>query len=446
MDDLSSLREALRHSPDNIPLRRLIAERLMADDEFEQAEGEYLSGLRIAPDDESLQVGLAQCYLEQGKTSAALVVAERLAQERPAPDNQILYARVLLRAGKIDEARDYYFAAVDEAPVLEDDELTARLGNPLAEPDDQPDEMLREPVGGFMESVDELIEMQRPDIDFSNVGGLEAVKESIRMRIIHPLKNKELFEAYGKKIGGGVLLYGPPGCGKTMLARATAGEIRARFMSVGLHDVLNMYIGQSEAQLHEIFEQARRQAPCVLFFDEVDALAASRTDMKKSGGRHIINQFLSEMDGVDADNDGLLILAATNAPWHVDSAFRRPGRFDRIIFVPPPDDEARKAIWELNLADKPTEAPDYRKLAAKTKQFSGADIRAAVDLAVEDALTTAMKTGQPLPLTTKMLLRAAGTIRSSTTDWFASARNYAMYANESGLYDEILEYLGKKKN
>ena len=138
-------------------------------------------------------------------------------------------------------------------------------------------------------------------------------------------------------------MYGPPGCGKTMIARATAGEVNARFINVSLNDILDMWMGNSEKNLHAIFEEARNNAPCVLFFDEIDALGASRSDMKQSSGRHLINQFLQELDGIGNNNDGVLVLGATNTPWNVDPAFRRPGRFDRIIFVPPPDQEAREA-------------------------------------------------------------------------------------------------------
>src|SRR3954463_4664540 len=161
-------------------------------------------------------------------------------------------------------------------------------------------------------------------------------------------------------------MYGPPGCGKTYLARATAGEIKAGFLSVGINDVLNMWLGNSEKNLHQLFEQARRNRPCVLFFDEVDALAAARADMRTSAGRHLINQFLAELDGMQSDNEGVLILAATNAPWHVDAAFRRPGRFDRILFVPPPDAPARAAILRAMLHGKPVETIDHDQVAKKT--------------------------------------------------------------------------------
>jgi len=179
-------------------------------------------------------------------------------------------------------------------------------------------------------------------ITFADVGGMEDVKEQIRLKIIHPFQHPELYAAYGKRAGGGVLLYGAPGCGKTHIARATAGELGSSFLWIGLEDVLSMVFSESEQNLHELFEQARRSAPCVVFFDEVDALGARRSDLRTSPGRQLINQFLAELDGVATENEGILFLAATNAPWHVDDAFRRPGRFDRVVFVPPPDRDARR--------------------------------------------------------------------------------------------------------
>ncbi len=251
-----------------------------------------------------------------------------------------------------------------------------------------------------------------------------------------------MYAAYGKSIGGGILMYGPPGCGKTHLARATAGEINSSFLSVGINEILDMWIGGSEKRLHEIFEQARRNTPCVLFFDEVDALGASRSDMRQSAGRHLINQFLSELDGVEYNNDGVLILGATNAPWHLDSAFRRPGRFDRILFVPPPDVEARAGILRIICQGKPTQNVDHEHIAKRAKDFSGADLKAVIDKAVETKLQKAMKTGVPEPLTTKDLTAAVKQVRPSTKEWFSTARNYALYSNEGGMYDDIRKFLG----
>ncbi|MCB0637646.1 MAG: ATP-binding protein, partial [Lewinella sp.] len=207
----------------------------------------------------------------------------------------------------------------------------------------------------------------------------------------------------------------------------------------------DMWIGSSEKNLHQIFERARASAPCVIFFDEVDALGASRSDMRQSAGRQLSNQFLAELDGVDATNDGLLIIGATNAPWHMDAAFRRPGRFDRIIFVEPPDPASREAILRIMLAGKPTDRIDLPALAKKTDGFSGADLQAVIDLCIEDKLRASFATGVPEPITTKDLLIAAKRHKPSTREWFNTARNYALYANESGLYDDILTYLKIKK-
>jgi SpoVK/Ycf46/Vps4 family AAA+-type ATPase len=225
------------------------------------------------------------------------------------------------------------------------------------------------------------------------------------------------------------------------LARATAGEIKAAFISVGINDVLDMWIGRSERNLHDLFEQARSHRPCVLFFDEVDALGASRTDMRQHAGRQLINQFLAEMDGVQSSNEGVLILAATNAPWHLDSAFRRPGRFDRMLFVPPPDAAARAAILRLLVRGKPAGEIDFDQVARKCDNFSGADLKAVVDIAIERKLQEAMKSGVPQPLTTKDLAAAAGVQKPTTREWFATARNYALYSNQGGIYDDILQFL-----
>jgi SpoVK/Ycf46/Vps4 family AAA+-type ATPase len=225
------------------------------------------------------------------------------------------------------------------------------------------------------------------------------------------------------------------------LARATAGEIASSFLTIGIQDVLDMWIGNSERNIHAIFEQARASRPCVLFFDEVDALGAKRSDFRQGAGRSMINQFLMELDGVNTDNSGVLILAATNAPWHVDSAFRRPGRFDRVIFVPPPDASARQQILQLQCRGKPQRDLDFAKVAGKTEGLSGADLKSLVDRAVEDKLRTAMKSGGLKPLETADLLQAAKSFKPSVREWFATAKNYALYSNQDGSYDEVLKYL-----
>ena len=453
---ITSLTEALGLSPENVPLRRQLGQMLMGMGRLEDAE----DVLRGAPGphggDPALQLTLAECFQRQGKKNEALAIAEMLA-DRPetTPTARVALAKLFYASDEDERAARAYRRAVDDEPGVADAGLAEALG--VAETSEVEDDDEDGEDGDEDKEVDDEgrivlrieaaadpfagLEIEKPDVNFSDVGGMETLKEQIRLKIIAPLENAELYAAYGKAIGGGILMYGPPGCGKTHLARATAGQIDSAFISIGIHDVLDMYLGNSESKLHALFEHARANVPCVLFFDEVDALGAKRSDMRNSAGRQVINQFLAELDGVKASNDGLLILAATNAPWALDTAFRRPGRFDRVLFVPPPDAAGAAAILRVLLKGKPQDAVDADAVARKCRGFSGADLKAVVDVAIEGKLAEAMKTGVPAPLTTKDLAKAARSVKPSTKEWFSTAKNHALYANEGGQYDEVLEYL-----
>ncbi len=445
-DSLPMLRDAVRQSPDNVPLRLHLAETLLSRGQIEEAAKEFSHALTLAPDNARLKLGLASAFYQQSKNGQALVIVEDLLKDPKAPSSAlVLHARLLLRAGEVAAAVRQYKKAIAADPSATDEELAGRLGvfsDEKAKDSEVVDGRVRAAAADSGGDLD--LPPERPKITFQDVGGMEALKDEIRMKIIHPLTHPEIYKAYGKSIGGGILMYGPPGCGKTHLARATAGEVKASFLSIGIHDVLDMWIGSSERNLHELFEQARSHKPCVLFFDEVDALGASRADMRHSGGRQTINQFLSEMDGANVSNDGVLILAATNAPWHLDSAFRRPGRFDRVLFVPPPDVPARAAILRVLLKGKPVADVDYDHIAKKAEDFSGADLKAVVDQAIEAKLREAMQRGAPTPLTTKDFIAAAKNLRPTTKEWFSTARNYALYSNQGGIYDDILTHLKLK--
>ena len=438
---IQALQAALEASPDNLTLRKHLGELLLRVGRAEEAVEVFRAGLAQAADARDLKVGLAQAYYQAGKPTHALVIVEEFLKRPDTPAAvYILHARLLLQESDSERAVRQYKRGIETDPNAADEELAERLGVNSKPEEEIDDGRIRMGIGGDATPGPDL-NMERPRITFNDVGGMESVKEEIRLKIIHPLTHRELYEAYGKPIGGGILMYGPPGCGKTHLARATAGEIKAGFLVVGINDVLDMWLGHSERNLHQVFEQARGNRPCVLFFDEVDALGASRSDLRGSAGRQVVNQFLAELDGAKASNEGVLILAATNAPWHLDSAFRRPGRFDRILFVPPPDVTARAEVLRVLCRGKPVSDLDYDKLAKATDGFSGADLKAVVDMAIEDKLREAMKAGVPTPLTTKDLIGGAKRVQPSTREWFSTAKNYAVYANQGGLYDDVLKYL-----
>ncbi|HEY9679693.1 MAG TPA: AAA family ATPase [Drouetiella sp.] len=437
-DAVNSLKKAVEVSPDNVPLRVHLADTLRGLSRYEEAQREYTTALSLDPDNESVKVGLANTFYQLGKYMQALVITEDLVGSSSTPPGAyLLHARILLNDGEVDKAVQQYKLAIEADPSLADESLSERLGVNADSESDVVDGKIR---AGYNDEDSYDPDVERAKTKFSDVGGMEAVKEQIRMKIIYPMTNPDVYKAYGKKMGGGILMYGPPGCGKTHLARATAGEINAGFISVGINEVLDLWVGGSERNLHDVFEKARRNKPCVLFFDEVDALAASRTSMKSSG-RHVINQFLAELDGIESNNEGVLILAATNAPWHLDSAFRRPGRFDRIIFVPPPDKPARTEILRIMLQGKPSENIDYEHISKKSENFSGADLHALVDQTLEKKIEQAMREGKTKPITTKDLEANLKEVKPSTMEWFASAKNYALYSNEGGAYDDIRKYL-----
>ena len=202
---------------------------------------------------------------------------------------------------------------------------------------------------------EEVWDVEASPLTLNDVGGMTEAKRAIELQFFGPLRHPELRQAFGKPLGGGLLMYGPPGCGKSFIARAIAGEMGAAFLNVTVADVLDMYVGVSESNMHELFLMARRRAPIVLFFDELDAIGMRRhADRGSQATRNTTVQLLAELDGVDSDNEGVYVLAATNRPWDLDTALRRPGRFDRSVLVLPPDEEARYAIfWSANRPPRP---------------------------------------------------------------------------------------------
>ena len=281
---------------------------------------------------------------------------------------------------------------------------------------------------------------RRERVRMSDVAGLTEVKRRLELSFFGPLRNPELREAFGATMRGGLLLYGPPGCGKTFLARAIAGEMGAQFLTIGLHDVLDMWLGNSEKQLHAMFDEARRRAPTVLFFDELDALGMKRALQRGSAMRNVLAQLLEELDGVAHNNEGVFVLGATNQPWDVDPALRRPGRFDRTLLVLPPDEPAREAILDYHLRDRPHAGLKLQKLAKATDGWSGADLRLVCEGAAEFALEESVKASKVIPINDDHIRASFARIQPTTRSWFELARNATAFANEDGTFDELLAY------
>ncbi|MCU7728623.1 AAA family ATPase [Actinoplanes sp. KI2] len=399
------------------------------------------AAVEARPDDLTLRLHLAELLVGAGRGAEAIGHAAQVLAREPGNETaQRLMSTAL--GGPAPAAAGPATAAPSEEPSTVDwaameQELGDIVPPRFAKADDEPD-----PVQGH---ADRTFDVERSTITLADVGGMQEVKKRLEVSFLGPLRNPKLRTLFGKSLRGGLLLYGPPGCGKTFLARAVAGEMGAAFISLSITDVLNMWVGSSERNLHDLFQSARGHAPCVLFLDEIDALGHKRSQLNSSSMRTVVNQLLTELDGVDGNNDGVFVLAATNAPWDIDAALRRPGRLDRTLLVLPPDRAARAAILEYHLRDRPVAGIDLGQVADATEHYSGADLAHVCETAAEFAMRDSIATGEIRMISQADMLGATREVRPSTDGWFGTARNVAMFANESGEYDELAAYLKKRK-
>ncbi|KAJ8612274.1 hypothetical protein CTAYLR_002941 [Chrysophaeum taylorii] len=274
-----------------------------------------------------------------------------------------------------------------------------------------------------------------PKASWADVGGLDDVKRELYETVQFPVEHGAKFKKFGLPPSRGVLFYGPPGCGKTLLAQAVARECGANFVSIKGPELLTMWFGESEANVRDLFDKARQSAPCILFFDEIDAIAMQRGSGKggaSEAGDRVINQILTEIDGVGARKD-VFVVGATNRPEVLDAAITRPGRLDTLVYIPLPDEQSRRSIFKATLRRSPI-APDVdlAVLAKFTPGFSGADVaevcKRAARFAIKDAVdaTTAGDEDVPKLITRDHFEMAMATARRSVTD--ADLAKYDAYA------------------
>ena len=419
---LDSLRKAVEAMPDDVPLRLHLATMLMQAGQRDEAVRQV--GAILQRDPANVQaLGLLQNSAPRPAETAG---------PPPADPGVISAERSGLPAGEPGQTSRYDWSQAE-------DELRDVLPAMFVGDQDAADSA----SAGIDEA--DAYDAEHAGLTLADVAGMAEVKQRLEAAFLAPMRNPDLRRLYGKSLRGGLLLYGPPGCGKTFIARAVAGELGASFITVSFADIIDMFVGQSERNIHELFEIARRNAPCVLFLDEVDAIGQKRSQLRHTPMRSAVNQLLLELDDVSGNNEGVFLLAATNHPWDVDSALRRPGRFDRTLLVLPPDAAAREGVFRYHLKDRPVAGIDLAKLARSTDGYSGADIAHICETAAERALMDSVQRGEPRMIGTPDLEAAIAEVKPSLGAWFDVARNVALFANEGGTYDDLAAYLRKRR-
>ncbi len=282
-------------------------------------------------------------------------------------------------------------------------------------------ENLKVTMDDFMNAYREItpsalreIEVEIPAVRWSDVGGLEDVKQQLREAVEWPLKRPDAYEKLGIAPPKGILLYGPPGCGKTLLAKAVATESEANFVSIKGPEIFSKWVGESERAIRELFRKARQVAPSVVFIDEIDSVAPMRGLSLGDSGvtERVVSQLLTELDGLER-LEGVVVIGATNRPDIIDPALLRPGRFDRVIYVPPPDEEARLEILKVHTRNMPlAEDVNLKEIAKRTEGYTGADLAA---LCREAALNALREAGKPTKVSMKHFEIAMQKVKPSIT-------------------------------
>ncbi|WPR64991.1 tetratricopeptide repeat protein [Glutamicibacter protophormiae] len=431
---IASLQRAVDQAPEELELRLHLAQLLHAANRHAEALGHLNSVIqRDSGNSVALSLlGQVAASLESNEASGqAPTPCVQPALSTPEPTSE---ARALDvdDAGEANSGEDYDWNAA-----------AAQFSDSLAAP------FIERPleISGGSGELEPPLEPAGEPVTLADVGGLQEVKDRLNESFLAPMRNAAIAKAFGKSLRGGLLLYGPPGCGKTYVARAVAGELQANFMAVTMTDILDAHVGGTEKNLKAVFDLARKNAPTVLFLDEVDALGLRRGSLTGSASwlRQMVNQLLLEMDSVSGNNDGLYVLAATNHPWDLDEALLRPGRLDRSVLVTPPDSRARESILRHHLQCRPIAGIDLAWITARTDGFSGADLEHLCTTAAEKAMMQSIERNEVIPVDMDHMRMAMAEVKPSTLPWLESARNVVRFSNDNGRYDDLAGYLRARK-
>lgn len=470
MERHKALSEALAQSPGNVSLLLLHAQACFDEMHLTKARASFEKILALEPDQAQAQLGIARILLVQGDISGAAVRTERVLQkDQQNAAAHVVMSQIHLMEGDRERALEAARRAVEADSDITNVALEAGLGIRLKDllqktdypvcpadnwndPEEDFSQLLRLSSSDSFDSrpPDEGWDPEmhfrpgdadRSDVTFADVGGMDELKDEFRRRIIHPLQHPELYKTYGRKAGGGILVYGPPGCGKSLMLRAIAGETNCHCIAVGLHEIIDPYAGSSERNLHDVFAEARTHESCVLVFDEIEALATDRRKLRESQTRNLVNQFLSEMDGLLNSKSRLFIVGATNAPWQIDPAFCRPGRFDQSLFVPPPDKAGRAQIIGILAKERPIHNLNAQALAEVTEGFTGADLSWVFDRAADISITETLRHAKPMPMSMDVLLEVASLHQPTSQDWMEGVRPHVKRSPKSSIFGDLRKFL-----
>ncbi len=283
------------------------------------------------------------------------------------------------------------------------------------------------------------LKWHRSNITFKDVVGMKKEKKLIYENIILAIRKPELLRAYGKKLGLGVIFYGPPGCGKTYFVNAIGGETNSNVLIARINEIVDMYAGNTEKNMHAIFEQARSNTPVVIFFDEIDALGGKREGggggEQQSFMRMAVNQFLQEMDGVEKNPEGIFVIGATNQPWDIDSALKRSKRFGETIYIPPPDYKTRKQAFIYNTRKMPLSRINFSRLARASMGFSQADIEEICDKAALIPAAEEDRTGRRRKIKMNDFIKMIKNHGNTLDEWYAMIRKEIINKTETQIVD-----------